>query len=312
MPFSVTVTHRSSLFRLIFLRGLCWLLAILACTVPLQADSGESSSARMWRQLLNDAARLKLPTKFLKALPADFVQLEFDDLRTYAAEYHPDEHRLVLNRTLSFNAAGGILKPLAKLTHKELEVLYHELFHAYMDFLSMQYEHEDHPSAGASVLRFARNQQRCHYGEVAITPVLQRKGEAETRYLTESESWEALNETWAVFIGWAIWNQLEIQQKSKGLLHQDSGSSEQWISRLEGAVQAGELKGYYVPEDPDERRIAQKRFLAAQSQISGGEAVLLMTEALGFPENFAVKLKARSRLASFFRDQASCDLSSSP
>jgi hypothetical protein len=266
----------------------------------------------MWQQLLNDASRLNLPTKFLQALPPDFVQFEFDDLRMYAAEYHPDEHRLVLNRTLSFNAAGGTLKPLAKMTHKELEVLYHELFHAYMDFLSVSYGGGDNSSAGSSLLRFARNQQGCRYGEVAITPVLQRKNEAETRYLTESESWEALNETWAVFIGWAIWNQLEIQQKSKGMVQQDPGSLEQWMRRFERAVQAGELKGYYVPEDPDERRIAQKRFLAAQSQISGGEAVLLMTEALGFPEAFSAKLKARSRLTAFFQDVGSCDLSSSP
>lgn len=299
------------LLRLRCWRCLCWMLPLLACSVPVQAGSDESRSGRMWQQLLNDAAHIRLPTQFLTIMPPDFVQFEFDDLRTYAAEYHPGEHRLVLNRTLSFNAAGGILKPLAKLTHKELEVLYHELFHAYMDVFSMQHEHGEKPSAGSLVLRFARHQQRCRYAEVAITPVLQRMGEAETRYLTESESWEALNETWAVFIGWVIWNQLEVQQKSKGLLHQEASLSEQWISRFERAVQRGELKGYYAPEDPDERRITQKRFLAPQSQISGGEATLLLTQVLGFPDNFVAKLKSRSGLVSFFRE-ISCDVQPSP
>lgn len=282
-------------------------IGLLAHVLPVHAGSGKPVSERMWQQVVTEAARLDLPTEFLKRIPPDFVQFEFDDLRTYAAEYHPAEHRLVLNRTLSFNAAGGALRPLTKLTHKELEVLYHELFHAYMDFLATEHERLSTTSPQpSSLLSFARRQQRCRYSEVAIAPVVQRKGEAETRYLTESESWEALNETWAVFIGWAIWNQLEIRQKSKGLPHEERGAG-QWIDRLEKAVQSQELKGYYVPEDPDERRVAQKRFLAGQSQISGAEAVALMTEVLGFPDGLVLKVRSSPRLSAFFKFEPSCD-----
>ena len=44
---------------------------------------------RMWGQLIREAQALGLPTKFLKAVPPSFVQFEFDDLHSYAAEYHP-------------------------------------------------------------------------------------------------------------------------------------------------------------------------------------------------------------------------------
>lgn len=294
-----------SWFRL-HLTCLGLMIGLLAHVLPVHAGSGKPVSERMWQQVVTEAARLDLPTKFLKRIPPDFVQFEFDDLRTYAAEYHPAEHRLVLNRTLSFNAAGGALRPLTKLTHKELEVLYHELFHAYMDFLATEDGRlSTTPDQPSSLLSFARRQQSCRYSEVAIAPVVQRKGEAETRYLTESESWEALNETWAVFIGWAIWNQLEVRQKGRGLSYEQGAG--QWIDRLEKAVQSQELKGYYVPEDPDERRVAQKRFLAGQSQISGAEAVALMTEVLGLPDRLVRKARSSPRLSAFFTFEPSCE-----
>src|SRR5215203_5646034 len=184
-----------------------WLTITVVHIQPVKA--GEEFSARMWEQLIADAATLHLPTRFLKDMPADFVRFEFEDLHIYAAEYHPFEHRLVLNRTLSFNVAGRTLKPLTKMTHKEVDLLYHELFHAYMDFLAGRL-------SDSSLLAFARNQQSCRYAEVTITPVVQRKDETEIRYLAEHESWEALNETWAVFVGWTIWNQLEVQKAGGG------------------------------------------------------------------------------------------------
>src|SRR5262249_60103244 len=92
------------------------------------------SVERMWRQLLSEAQTLGLPTKFLKVVPPNFVRFEFDNLHSYAAEYHPGEHRMVLNRTLSFNGAGTTLRPLGRLTHTEISTLYHELFHAYVDY----------------------------------------------------------------------------------------------------------------------------------------------------------------------------------
>ena len=50
-----------------------------------------------------------LPTAFLKEIDPTFVTVVFEDLRTYAAEYHPEDHRMILNMRLSFNKAGGRL-----------------------------------------------------------------------------------------------------------------------------------------------------------------------------------------------------------
>ena len=242
----------------------------------------------MWEQMVAGAAKLRLPTGFLKSMPSDFVRFEFDDLRTYAAEYHPGEHRMVLNRTLSFHAAGRDLRPLATMTHKELELLYHELFHAYMDYL----ESQEGRSAGqegaqvADLIRFARAMQVCRYREVSITPVVQRIHETEVRYLSDSEAWEALNETWAIFIGWGVWNQLEVEMKKGRSMVGSATQLEEWSARLRRAAESGELRGYYVPQDPDERRVSHKRFLGGASQISTEEVRQLMKQVLGLPEKF--------------------------
>lgn len=242
-----------------------------------------TASSRQWERLLADAGQLHLPTTFLKVIPPDFIRFEFDDLRTYAAEYHPGEHRLILNRSLSFNAAGRVLKPLTTMTHKELEVLYHELFHAYMDYLASSIGGQGGDgSMSSELMDFARMQQTCRYENVMIAPVAQRPNETELRYLTESESWEALNETWAVFIGWAIWNQLDVQHPGMGSIFRQQRLMERWAQRLHAAFQKGELRGYYVPDDIDERRITHKRFLAKPSQITWREAVVLMSQVLGF------------------------------
>lgn len=247
---------------------------------PSEGNSADSSSGRIWNQLVTEAERLGLPVKFLKAVPPDFVKFEFDDLQAFAAEYHLGEHRMVLNRTLSFNAAGGTLRPLHRLTHTEMETLYHELFHAYMDYLVTMRE-GDRPDP---LLSFARKQQRCHYGAVLITPVVQRKTETEERFLSERESWEALNEAWAVFIGWAVWNQLESSQTAgKRSIYKPGKNRDAWVRRLQEADREGKIRGYYEPENPEERAVARKRFLAPASRVSTEEARLLMDEALGFP-----------------------------
>ena len=241
-----------------------------------------SSSDRMWRQLLSEAHALGLPTKFLKAVPPGFIQFEFDDLRTYAAEYHLGEHRMVLNRALSFNGAGAMLRPLGRLTHAEIETLYHELFHAYIDYLVTAAKAS--PEAALDpVLVFARAQQDCHYGAVLITPVVQRKGETEERFLTERESWEALNETWAVFVGWVVWNQLELTSSADRSIQKSGKSQEEWLSRLRSADREGTFRGYYEPEDSGERAVARKRYLAPASRLSEPEALVLMKNVIEFP-----------------------------
>ncbi len=276
----------------LFLVSCCWFGPASLAEASVTSLHDESSVGHMWARLVAEAERIQLPTKFLKVLPPDFIYFEFDDLRTYAAEYHPEEHRLVLNRSLSFNAAGRTLKPLGKMTHKELEVLYHELFHAYVDYLQVVEEHSSEAGHGSEeLLRFAREQQACRYEEVWITPVAQRS-ETESRYLTQVESWEALNETWAVFVGWTVWNQLEVQHKTGRSMFQEPRQAEQWILRLKRAFEKGDLHGYYVPEDPDERRLAQKRYLAKPSQLTLKEAVALMKQVLGFQHDFIERLQA--------------------
>lgn len=254
----------------------------LLCPAPVKAEAPATSpdSSRLWRTLVAEAKALHLPTRFLEQVPAQFVTFEFEELHAFAAEYHPAEHRMVLDRSLSLNAAGRTLRPLGKLTHKELETLYHELFHAYMDFL----EQEPAPSeAHTSLMAVAREQQRCRYQQVLITPVLQKKALKEERFLSETESWEALNETWALFIGWAVWTQLEVDKK--GAREPQSPRSgpnvSAWIARLNQAEEDAVLSGYYEPEDPNEKLMARKRFLAPEFRLSSRELLLLMKDVLG-------------------------------
>ena len=248
------------------------------------------SAERMWHQLLSEAHALGLPTKFLKAVPPSFVRFEFDDLHSYAAEYHLGEHRMVLSRALSFNGAGATLRPLGRLTHAEIETLYHELFHAYIDYLVTAAEASPEV-APDPVLAFARAQQGCRYGAVLITPVVQRRGETEERFLSERESWEALNETWAVFVGWVVWNQLELTGRAGQSIQRSGKSQDEWVSRLRIADREGNLRGYYEPEDPGERAVARKRYLAPASRLSEQEAAVLMKNVI----EFSPGLLARAR-----------------
>ncbi len=246
----------------------------------ISTESGRASQPS-WSRLIPEAEALGLPTRFLRQIPRDFVTLEFDELHQFAAEYHPDEHRMVLNRALSFNAAGGALRPLARMTHGELATFYHEFFHAYMDFISSAPEPAARDPEAARLLTFARKQQHCRYQQVLITPVVQRKLAVEPRILTDHESWEALNETWAVFVGWAVWTRLELQAGRKVPSRQKLDAATGWVSRLQKADQRGELVGYYEPEDPAERAVTHKRYLAHPNRVSPREVALLLEVVLG-------------------------------
>ncbi len=257
-------------------------LLLVAC---LAADSsyGATESRDPWSNLLAQADTRGLPTRFLRVIEPGFVTLEFSDLRTFAAEYHPEDHRMVLNRALSFNAAGGRLKPLATLTPRDLSTLYHELFHAYLDYLTSRPDAAAADADSARLLAFARDQQQCRYRIVTITPVLQRKSVTEPRLLTDRESWEALNETWAVFVGWAIWTRLELLRGQGGSTLPRPSATENWLSRLKKADRDGEFIGYYEPEDPAERAMTHKRYLAPAHRISPREVALLLEVVLGEP-----------------------------
>ena len=235
----------------------------------------------IWPKLITDAKALKLPTKFIEELPSGFVRFEFDDLRTFAAEYHPEDHRMVLNRALSFNAAGGALRSLRDLTNKDLQTLYHELFHAFMDYLTTGSPQAHSPEPKDALMAFAREQQRCRYEHVWITPILQKKGHIEERFLDQVESWEALNETWAVFVGWAVWTQLEMTRSRQRSPVLPSNRTDQWTERLRLADGEAELRGYYEPRDPAEKVVTQKRYLAPVSRISPAEVAVIMKHVLG-------------------------------
>jgi hypothetical protein len=269
--------------------------------------------APLWGKLIADAKALKLPARFLEQMPAGFVRFEFDDLRTFAAEYHPAEHRMVLNRTLSFNRAGGTLRPLRQLTPKDLQTLYHELFHAFMDYLAVE---SDRTHAGGMpsnpLIKFARKQQQCRYERILITPVPQRKNQTEERFLSEEESWEVLNETWAVFVGWAIWTSVELGRSKRD---QPAGSAigrQDWIDRLRKADREADIRGYYEPQDPAEKTIAQKRFVAPAFRISAEEVKRLMKDVLESSQDRVARAvqtleKTRSEMPSI-----SCDPRDAP
>jgi len=248
--------------------------------LAISTDSGRASQPA-WNRVIPEAEALGLPTRFLRQIPRDFVTLEFDELHQFAAEYHPAEHRMVLNRALSFNAAGGALRPLARMTHGELATFYHEFFHAYMDFISSAPELAARDPEAVRLLTFARKQQQCRYQQVLITPVVQRKSAVEPRILTDRESWEALNETWAVFMGWAVWTRLELQAGRKAQPRQKLDDATGWLSRLQKADQKGDLVGYYEPEDPAERAVTHKRYLAHPNRVSPREVAMLLELVLG-------------------------------
>ena len=265
--------------------GVFFLCAILPANFtfflsPAQAQA-VADPAPLWRHLIAEAKALKLPSKFLEQIPAGFVRFEFDDLRTFAAEYHPQDHRMVLNRALSFNRAGGTLRPLRQLPHKDLQTLYHELFHAFMDYLTVVSEQANPGGVPSdSLIGFAREQQRCRYERVFITPIAQRKDQTEERFLSEAESWEVLNETWAVFVGWAIWTHLELARSKSNRSIGLAGGTPDWIERLRQADKEADLRGYYEPQDPAEKAIAQKRFVAPAFRISAPEVKKLMKDVL--------------------------------
>jgi len=62
--------------------------------------------------------------------------------------------------------------------------------------------------------------------------------------------------------------------------------SGEWVTRFRRAIEEAAIRGYYVPLDPEERRVTHKRFLAPGSQISLDESRHLMKQVLGLPEKF--------------------------
>ncbi len=265
-----------------------WLLAVLLLGAVLglskfaHSAPGPGRTVNTWLNLIDQAEALHLPTGFLKEIDPDFVTVTFEDLRTYAAEYHPEDHRMILNLRLSFNKAGGALMELERMTHHDVSLLYHELLHAYLDYIFNGPGPGKLSSQANRVLSFAREQMRCHYRFVRINPIRQRRDMTEIRFLSQEDSWEVLNETWAVFVGWQIWTKLEQQAKRVGPW--TGPLIDAWATLLSKANASGELLGYYEPDDPEERRVARKRFIAPSNGLTPEGAELLLAVVLEEPD----------------------------
>ena len=85
---------------------------------------------------------------------------------------------------------------------------------------------------------------------------------------------------WAVFVGWIVWNQLELTGSTGRSIQKSGKSQDEWVSRLRSADREGVFRGYYEPEESGERAVARKRYLAPASRLSEQEVAVLMKNVL--------------------------------
>jgi len=261
-----------------------------------------------WVRLTREAADMGLPSRFLRLLPAEFVTLEFADLKNVAAEYHPEGHRMVFHLNLSEGSQGQRLRSLRQVGNHELATIYHELFHAYFDYVEFASGTSTMTPQGARLYAEAKRLVACRYTVVEVSPispqkVSPRKAKFEQRRLTEREGWEALNETWGVFVGWAIWNKLETTDRFNPAARWDWDALEEFLDRLEAAYANGELTGYFEPANQDERKGIPRWYLAPNYAISAPEIALLLEVILDEPPGMA-KLAAKWLTATDHRPAA--------
>ncbi len=245
-----------------------------------------------WVRLTREAADMGLPSRFLRLLPAGFVTLEFADLKNVAAEYHPEGHRMVFHLNLSEGSQGQRVRSLRQVGNHELATIYHELFHAYFDYVEFASGTSTMTPQGARLYAEAKRLVACRYTVVEVSPispqkVSPRKAKFEQRRLTEREGWEALNETWGVFVGWAIWNKLETTDRFNPAVRWDWDALEEFLDRLEAAYANGELTGYFEPANQDERKGIPRWYLAPNYAISAPEIALLLEVILDEPPGMA-------------------------
>jgi hypothetical protein len=234
-----------------------------------------------WARLAKEAAEMGLPSRFLRLLPPEFVKLEFADLKNVAAEYHPDGHRMVFHLNLSEGNQGKQLRSLRQIGNRDLATIYHELFHAYFDYVEFASGTPRMTPQGARLYAEAKRFVACRYSVVEISPTVtqksaSRKGRFEKRRISEREGWDALNETWGVFVGWAMWNKLEATARLNLATRWDWDTVEEYLDRLETAYVNGELTGYFEPADQAERRGVPRWYLAPSHAISAPEVALLL------------------------------------
>jgi hypothetical protein len=246
-----------------------------AWAAPVPDPQGE------WARLTREAAEMGLPARFLRLLPLEFVKLEFADLKNVAAEYHPEGHRMVFHLNLSEGSQGTRFRPLRQIGNRDLATVYHELFHAYFDYVDFASGTPTMTPQGARLHTEAKRLMACRYTVVEVSPVSPqkespRKAKFEKRRLTEREGWDALNETWGVFVGWAIWNKLEATDRLSPAAWWDWDALEEFLDRLEAAYANGELTGYFEPADQNERKGIPRWYLAPSYAISVPDIALLL------------------------------------
>src|SRR2546427_3310268 len=129
-----------------------------------------------WARLTREAAEMGLPSRFLRLLPLEFVKLEFADLKNVAAEYHPDGHRMVFHLNLSEGKQGKRLRSLRQIGNRDLATIYHELFHAYFDYVEFASGTLRMTPQGARLYAEAKRFVVCRYSVVEISPTGAQKG----------------------------------------------------------------------------------------------------------------------------------------
>ena len=269
----------------------CFFTVIFLIAQPSQAGPVPDPQGE-WTRLTREAAEMGLPSRFLRLLPAEFVTLEFADLKNVAAEYHPEGHRMVFHLNLSEGSQGQRLRSLRQIGNHDLATIYHELFHAYFDYVEFASGTPTMTPQGARLHAEAKRLAACRYTVVEVSPILPqkmstRKVTFEKRRLTEREGWEALNETWGVFVGWAIWNKLEATDRLNPSRRWDWDALEEFLDRLEAAYTNGELTGYFEPANQDERKGIPRWYLAPNYAISAPEIALLLEVILDEPPRMA-------------------------
>ncbi len=254
--------------------------AVLLLAPPAQAGPVPDPQGE-WARLTREAAEMGLSSHFLRLLPLEFVKLEFADLKNVAAEYHPEDHRMVFHLNLSEGNQGKRFRSLRQIGNHDLATIYHELFHAYFDYVDFASGTPRMTPQGARLYAEAKRFVACRYSVVEVSPTptqksALRKGRFEKRRITEREGWDALNETWGVFVGWAIWNKLEATDRLNPATRWDWDTVEEYLDRLETAHVNRELTGYFEPANQAERRGVPRWYLAPNYAISAPEIALLL------------------------------------
>src|SRR3989454_1311253 len=234
-----------------------------------------------WARLTTETAEMGLPSRFLRLLPVEFVKLEFADLKNVAAESHPDGHRMVFHLNLSEGNQGKRLRSHRQVGNRDLATIYHELFHAYFDYVDFASGTPRMTPQGARLYAEAKRFAACRYAVVEVSPIsaqqnAPRRGRYEKRRITERESWDALNETWGVFVGWAIWNKLETTDQVNPATRWDWDTVAEYLDRLETAYVTRELTGYFEPANQAERRGIPRWYLGPSHAIGAQEIALLL------------------------------------